>query len=53
VRNAQLFDLQKDPDELVNLADDPANAAERRRLEALMLQARREFADPIDFDGSE
>jgi arylsulfatase A-like enzyme len=53
VRNTQLFDLQSDPDEIVNLADDPTHAPGRLRLEALMLQARREFADPIDFDGSE
>jgi arylsulfatase A-like enzyme len=52
MRNIQLFDLQSDPDEIANLADDPARAAERKRLEALMSQARGEFSDPIDFDGS-
>ena len=49
VRNTQLFDLASDPDELVNLADDPRRAAQRARLEGLLLKARREFGDPVDF----
>jgi arylsulfatase A-like enzyme len=49
VRNTQLFDLAGDPDELDNLADDPALADQRRRLERLLAQARREFDDPVDF----
>jgi arylsulfatase A-like enzyme len=49
VRNAQLFDLAADPDELTNLAGDPRFAAERLRLEALLKTARRHFGDPVDF----
>ncbi len=49
VRNRQLFDLQQDPDELRNLAEDPAFAPQRERLERLMLEARKQFADPVDF----
>jgi arylsulfatase A-like enzyme len=49
VRNVQLFDLENDPDELANLALDPKYMAERGRLERLLIEARREFGDPIDF----
>jgi arylsulfatase A-like enzyme len=49
VRNAQLFDLARDPDELDNLADDPQFAGQRKRLHELLQQARREFGDPVDF----
>jgi arylsulfatase A-like enzyme len=48
-RNTQLFDLASDPDEIRNLADDPAAADQRARLRRLMEQARREFGDPVDF----
>jgi arylsulfatase A-like enzyme len=51
-RSTQLFDLQNDPDELHNLADDPKYADERRRLEKLLMEARREFGDPVDFDAA-
>jgi arylsulfatase A-like enzyme len=51
VRNAQLFDLKNDPDELNNLAADPAHAAERARLETLLANARKQFGDPVDFEG--
>ena len=47
--NVQLFDLAHDPDESKNLAADSKFAAERARLEALMIKARQEFGDPIDF----
>jgi len=49
-RHTQLFDLQNDPAEVVNLADDARYVAQRERLEKLLSTARREFADPIDFD---
>ena len=49
VRNAQLFDLARDPDEIDNLADDPKAAGQRKRLHELLQQARREFGDPVDF----
>ena len=52
VRNAQLFDLVNDPDEIHNLYGDPAVAADRKRLEQLMAKARREFGDPVDFAAS-
>ena len=52
VRNTQLFDLQNDPDELHNLADDPAFAAQRQRLEKMLSEARGEFDDPVDFEGT-
>jgi arylsulfatase A-like enzyme len=49
VRNVQLFDLENDPDELTNLALDSRFMAERSRLERMMVEARREFGDPIGF----
>jgi arylsulfatase A-like enzyme len=52
VRNAQLFDLRMDPDELHNLADDPAFAAQRLRLEKMLSEAREEFDDPVDFEAA-
>lgn len=52
VKNVQLFDLQNDPDELHNLADEPKFAKEREQLEAAMVAARKAFGDPTDFDGS-
>lgn len=48
--NTQLFDLANDPDELRNLAKVDRFAADRERLETLMLRARQEFGDPVDFD---
>ena len=50
VKNVQLFDLKKDPDELTNLADSPRYATQRTRLEALLVEARRHFGDPVDFE---
>ena len=49
VRNTQLFDLARDPDEINNLADDPKFATERKRLERLLVKARRELDDPVEF----
>ncbi len=51
VKNAQLFDLANDADEIQNLAADPRFAAEQARLEQLLTEARRQFDDPIDFEG--
>ena len=50
VKNAQLFDLKNDPDELKNLADSPKHATQRARLEALLADARKHFGDPVDFE---
>jgi N-sulfoglucosamine sulfohydrolase len=43
----ELFDLQSDPDETRNLADDPAHAAARRRLETALQRWREEQSDPL------
>lgn len=50
MKNVQLFDLANDPDELKNLADDPAHAATRKRLERLLAEERKRWADPVEFD---
>jgi arylsulfatase A-like enzyme len=49
-RHTQLFDLQRDPEELTNLAEDPAFAAQRARLEELLTRARAEFGDPSPWE---
>lgn len=43
----ELFDLQADPDETHNLADDPAHAATRLRLETALQRWREKRADPL------
>jgi len=42
----QLFDLKTDPAELTDLADNPAHAQERKRMESLLMQYKRELDDP-------
>jgi arylsulfatase A-like enzyme len=49
-RHTQLFDLQSDPDEVTNLADNPQYAAERQRLEHRLAQELKTAGDPIDFN---
>jgi len=49
VTTTQLFDLDHDPWELDNRADDPALSSERNRLELLLERTRREFGDPAEF----
>jgi N-sulfoglucosamine sulfohydrolase len=44
---AELFDLQTDPGETKNLADDPAHTATRQRLEAALQAWREKRADPM------
>ncbi len=41
----ELYDLEADPEELVNVADDPAYAAVRADLEARMWSAQQELGD--------
>lgn len=43
----ELFDLQSDPDETKNLAEEPAHAATRRRLEAALEDWREQTRDPL------
>lgn len=49
-KNVQLFDLETDPHEIENLAEEPAAAEHRTRLEALLVKAMKEFGDPVDFE---
>ena len=49
-KRTQLFDLTADPDEVTNLADDPAHTATRARLEKLLAEERKRWGDPVDFD---
>jgi arylsulfatase A-like enzyme len=42
----ELYDLQNDPDEINNLADDPAYADLRKKLHERMQELRREYDDP-------
>ena len=46
--HTQVFNLNEDPYERRNLADDPAYAAQRERLETLLLQQSRAYHDPLD-----
>jgi arylsulfatase A-like enzyme len=43
----ELFDLQNDPNETKNLADDPAHAEARKKLETVMQAWREKRADPL------
>ena len=43
----ELFDLRADPDETRNLADDPAHAGARKKLETAMQAWREKRADPL------
>jgi arylsulfatase A-like enzyme len=40
----ELYDLQSDPDELTSLADDPAYAEIRKKLEARLALLRKQYA---------
>lgn len=46
IDHVQLFDLARDPLELMNLAADPAHAATRARLEGLLAQWHARSGDP-------
>jgi photosystem II stability/assembly factor-like uncharacterized protein len=43
----QLFDLQNDPDELQNLAEQPAQSEILKGMKQLMRQEQRRFGDPL------
>jgi arylsulfatase A-like enzyme len=43
----ELYDLQSDPHELRNLADDPAHATTLNELQAVLLKWREEMDDPL------
>ncbi len=45
--HAQLFDLQRDPYELNNLADDPEHAAVRSRMEEMLRREQTRADDPL------
>jgi arylsulfatase A-like enzyme len=45
-RTIQLFDLQADPAELTDLANDPAHVEERKRMETLLTQYKHDLDDP-------
>ena len=51
-RNTMLFDLKNDPEEIHNLAAQPAHAAELSRLRTALAAARKEFGDPVKFGES-
>jgi arylsulfatase A-like enzyme len=44
---AQLFDMQKDPQELIDLGDDPAYTRQRAKMRKLMIESRRRLKPRI------
>jgi len=48
VKQVQLFDIQADPWEMHNLADDPALAAARKQLFTRLLRFQQELGDTLD-----
>lgn len=48
-RHVQLFHVAEDPHELRDLSMDESATGQRKRLEALLEQSRREAGDPVDF----
>lgn len=46
VNFTQLFNLREDPDELKNLADNPAHAAKVKELREVMVQQQKVYHDP-------
>jgi len=46
-KQTQVFDIQKDPWEVHNLADDPKHAALRRDLEGRLKKMQKELDDPL------
>ena len=52
-KHSMLFDLKNDPEEINNLAADPSKADEVKRLDALLLTARKDLNDPVDFESAD
>ncbi len=52
-KHTLLFDLKADPEELHDLAGDPAHADEVKRLDVLLNQERKTLGDPVDFDSDD
>jgi choline-sulfatase len=48
IQQVLLFDLQADPDETVNLADDPKHQVTKKRLFATLLKLQQETEDSLD-----
>lgn len=48
INKRQLFDLQNDPLEMKDLADDPAQAGELKRLTALLKSGQQRFGDNLE-----
>ncbi|MGQ9650528.1 MAG: sulfatase-like hydrolase/transferase [Phycisphaerae bacterium] len=46
INKSQLFDLQADPDELKNLADDPAQSERVQRMMARLAESQKHYGDP-------
>ena len=42
----EMYDLDTDPDEMTSIADDPAHAEVRARLEGLLVELREEYQVP-------
>ncbi|MYD85826.1 MAG: DUF4976 domain-containing protein, partial [Acidobacteria bacterium] len=53
VNHRQLFDLADDPDELRNLAANPAHGQTVARMEALLEGWRAALADPVPLEASD
>ncbi|MCB1127828.1 MAG: DUF4976 domain-containing protein, partial [Verrucomicrobiae bacterium] len=51
VPKALLFDLEKDPQEMKDLAEQPGSAAIMKRLWTRFLELQREMEDPLDLRG--
>jgi arylsulfatase A-like enzyme len=50
VQTTQLFDIQSDPLEMKNLAEEPAHAAQVREMTALLKRWMKDTGDHLDLD---
>jgi len=51
LKKVLLFDLKKDPEEMNDIAEDPANEAKVKSLFTELLQLQKEMDDPLDLTG--